>query len=61
MLGIHPYEDPVRCDISERMQKAFSLISVRIVFSHDVLAQSGKYLYMVFFFTCNLAYDSCWI
>ena len=50
MLGIHPYEDPVKCDISERIQKAFSLILVRIVFSHDVLAQSGKYLYMFFFF-----------
>lgn len=60
MLGIHPYEDPVKCGISERIQKAFSLISGRIVFAHDVLAQSGKYLYM-FFYKCNLAYDSRWI
>ena len=49
MLRIHPYEDPVKCDISERIEKTPSLISVRIVFSHDVLAQGGKYLYMFFY------------
>lgn len=41
MLRIHPYEDPVKCDISGKDRKTF-LISVRIVFSDDVCSRVGS-------------------